>query len=203
MPIAWLLDKILTSSHGPLRVDKRLAITNPQNMAYAKVEGYRTRVLEALAWRARSAWPRARPGLGPSQGAPAWFGAVGEPRSGLFAGEAPGPAVLGGPPQAKAPPAHSLMPCVWGVGMSLLCPPGGPTGAHSLIYQANPIGRPARKATADFSKITIIFLGSPCTIFPKVSQTANKSASVVLKHHPVFPPRQEHETRQLPSGAGR
>ena len=90
--------------------------------------------------------------------------------------EAPGPAVLGGPPQAKAPPAHSLMPCVWGVGMSLLCPPGGPTGAHSLIYQANPIGRPARKATADFSKITIIFLGSPCTIFPKVSQTANKSA---------------------------
>jgi hypothetical protein len=40
----------------------------------------------------------------------------------------------------------------------------------------NPIGRPSRKATADFSKITILFLGSPCTIFPKVSQTANKSA---------------------------
>jgi hypothetical protein len=40
---------------------------------------------------------------------------------------------------------------------------------------------PARKATADFSKIKIIFLGSPCTIFPKASQTANKSASVVLK----------------------
>jgi hypothetical protein len=68
------------------------------------VEGYRNRVLEALARRARAAWPRARPGLGPSRGAPAWLGAVGEPRSGLFGGEAPGPAVLGGPPQAKAPP---------------------------------------------------------------------------------------------------
>jgi hypothetical protein len=77
------------------------------------------------------------------------------------------------------------MICAWGVEMSLLCPPGGPTGAHSLIYQANPIGRPARKATADFSKIKILFLGSPCTIFPKVSQTANESSSVVLKHHPV------------------
>ena len=103
--------------------------------------------------------------------------------------DAPGPTVLGGPPQAKAPPAHSLTLCVCGVEMSLLCPPGAPTGAHRLIYQANPIGRPARKATADFSKIKILFLGSPCTIFPKVSQTANKSASVVLKHHPVFPPR--------------
>jgi hypothetical protein len=69
--------------------------------------------------------------------------------------------------------------------MSLLCPSGGPTGAHTLIYQANPIGRPAGKATADFSKINFIFLGSPCTLFPKVSQTANESASVVLKHHPV------------------
>jgi hypothetical protein len=72
--------------------------------------------------------------------------------------------------------------------MSLLCPPGAPTGAHSLIYQAKPIGRPARKATADFSKIKIIFWGSPCTKFPKVSQTTNESASVVVKHHPVFPP---------------
>ena len=97
-------------------------------------------------------------------------------------------AVLGGLPQAKAPPAHSLTLCVCGVEMSLLCPPGAPTGAHSLIYQAKPIGRPARKATADFSKIKIIFLGSPCTIFPKVSQTTNESASVVVKHHPVFPP---------------
>jgi hypothetical protein len=93
--------------------------------------------------------------LEPSRGgAPAWFGAAGEPRSGLIAGEAPGPAVLGGPLQAKAPPAHSLMPCAWGgVEMSLLCPSGRPTGAHTLIYQANPIGRPARKATTDFSKV--------------------------------------------------
>jgi hypothetical protein len=113
---AWLLDKTLTSRGGRFAVDKRLAITNLQNVAYAKVEGYRNRVLEALARRARAAWPRARPGLVPSRGAPAWFGAVGEPRIGLFAGEAPGPAVLGGPPQAKAPPAHtcSLMPCAWG-----------------------------------------------------------------------------------------
>jgi hypothetical protein len=59
--------------------------------------------------------------------------------------------------------AHSPMPCAWGVEMSLICSPGGPTGAHTLIYQANPIGRPARKATADFS---ITFLGSPCTVFP-------------------------------------
>ena len=151
---ARVLDKALTSRGGCFAVDKGLAITN---LAYAKVEGYRNRVLEALAWRARSAWPRARPGSGPSGGAPAWFGAAGEPRSGLIAGEAPGPTVLGGPPQAKAPPAHSPMICAWGVEMSLLCPPGGPTGAHSLIYQANPIGRPARKATADFSKIKILF----------------------------------------------
>ena len=151
---------------------------------FCRLEGYRNRVLEALARRARAAWPRARPGLGPSRGAPAWLGAVGEPRSGLFAGEAPGPAVLGGPPQAKAPPAHSLMPCAWGVEMSLLCPSGGPTGAHTLIYQANPIGRPARKATADFSK-HFFFGFAVCTLFPKVSQTANESASVVLKHHPV------------------
>ena len=102
--------------------------------------------------------------------------------------DAPGPTVLGNGAQAKAPPAHSLTLCVCGVEMSLLCPPGAPTGAHSLIYQAKPIGRPARKATADFSKIKIIFLGSPCTIFPKVSQTTNESASVVVKHHPVFPP---------------
>jgi hypothetical protein len=111
--------------------------------------GYRNRVLGALARRARAAWPRARPGLGPSRGAPAWFGAAGGPRSGLFAGEAPAPAVLGRPPQAKVPPAHSRMPCAWGVEISLLCPSGGPNGAHTLIYQANPIGRPARKATAD------------------------------------------------------
>jgi hypothetical protein len=62
-----------------------------------------------------------------------------------------------------------------------------------LIYQANPIGRPARKAPPTFQKIKIN-LGSPCTIFPKVSQTANKSASVVLKHHPVFPPKQPTAT---------
>ena len=38
---AWLLDKTLTSRGGRFAVDKRLAITNLQNMAYAKVEGYR------------------------------------------------------------------------------------------------------------------------------------------------------------------
>jgi hypothetical protein len=71
----------------------------------------------------------------------------------LFAGEAPGPAVLGRPPQAKVlPPAHQTAAYhVHGGGeISLICPSGGPTGAHTLIYQANPIGRPARKATADF-----------------------------------------------------
>jgi hypothetical protein len=31
MPIAWLLDKILTSRGGCLAVDKGLAITNRQN----------------------------------------------------------------------------------------------------------------------------------------------------------------------------
>jgi len=155
------------------------AITNRQMLSRrhsTRRAGYRYWRCGGLTSSARAAWPRARSGLGPGRGAPARFRSAGEPRSGLIAGEVPGPAVLGGPPQAKAPPAHSPMPCAWGVEMSLLCPPGGPTGAHSLIYQANPIGRPARKATADFSKIKILFLGSPCTIFPKVSQTANKSA---------------------------
>jgi hypothetical protein len=177
------------SSRGPLRVDMRLAIANRQILSRdSRLDeaGCRYWRWGGLTRRARAAWPRARPGLGPSGGVPAWFGAAaGGPRRGLIAGEAPGPAVLGGPHQAKAPPAHSPMPCAWGVEMSLLCPPGGPTGAHSLIYQANPIGRPASKATVVFSEIKNIFLGSPCTIFPKVSQTANKSASVVLKHHPV------------------
>jgi hypothetical protein len=136
MPIAWLLDKILTSSHGPLRDDMGL---RSQTGKCCRLDSDSPKQVTGIG------------GGGAYQARPAWFGSAGEPRSGLITGEVPGPAVLGGPPQAKAPPAHSPMPCAWGVEMSLLCPPGGPTGAHSLIYQANPLGRPARKATADFS----------------------------------------------------
>jgi hypothetical protein len=50
-----------------------------------------------------------------------------------------------------------------------------------------PLRSPSRPKTSFCfgPKVKVIFWGSPCTAFPKVSQTANEYASVVLNHHPV------------------
>jgi hypothetical protein len=124
-----------------------------------------------------------RPGAPPpTAGAGGWISA-------LIPSSAPPRPVLGGPSQTKAALAHPPVPCAWGVGMVLHCPSGTPAGAGASIYQANPIARQSKTPTADFSKKIVALLASPCVIFPKTSQTANESASVVRKHHPVFPPR--------------
>jgi hypothetical protein len=119
---ARVLDKALTSRGGCLAVDKGLAMANMREVRGANRQ-CRDDIPPNKQVTGNNAGGncQARPyrlaagqaGLG-GRGALAWFEAAGEPRSGLIAGEAPGPAVLGGPPQAQAPPAYSLMPCACG-----------------------------------------------------------------------------------------
>jgi hypothetical protein len=130
------------------------APTGPRRLAVSSVP---------LLWECPDSKTQALRGRGPARpyrpGAPLpTAGAGGRISAPIPSSAIPHP-VLRGPSQTKAAPAHTPVPCAWGVGMALRCPSGTPPGAGASIYQANPIARHSKHATADFSKKNSCLVG--------------------------------------------